>query len=251
MEKTSIELRDTSLSLAPEGNAEQQQETSFTELNCKVCNTSLPEPHSQSCCGEHACQSCAPENQPCPLCSERGAASSAREDTSEDSWVMVEPPAEVSKPRESRKRRKSSPEAEPVAKRLRSGRQKVEHPSFSISKVQIPKQKADSPRFYTSKDGYLMQIKFRYNSKQGHGNNVHVYIHTHPGKNDNTLSWPLRGRVQILSIDLGGDTRHTSEIPGEWERPGTHCKGELDIPYEKLVEDKNGMLKFCVRMIAN
>ena len=234
MAKTSMELQDTSvgqLSRTPE-----QQETSFMKISCKVCSTLLPKPRRQSCCGEHMCQSCVPENQPCPLCncSEQGAADSTCRDIL-DSWEIVECSAEVSEPREPRKRRGSPPE--------------VEYPSFSIRKELI-KQKISSPRFYTS-NGYLLEIEFRYN--KGHQNNVRVYIFVRPGKNDQDLRWPLTGKVQILSIDLGGDTRNTSEISGRWERPrtGTYCKGELDIPYENLPQDSKGMLKFCVQVIPD
>ena len=239
-----MELQDTSvgqLSRPPE-----QQETSFMEISCKVCSTSLPEPHRQSCCGEHMCQSCVPENQPYPLCNEQGTVDSTCRDIL-DSWEIVECSAEVSEPREPRKRRGSSPEVERIQ---RSGkRKKVEYPSFSIRKVLI-KQKIRSPRFYTS-NGYLLEIEFRYN--KGHQNNVRVYIFVRPGKNDQDLRWPLTGKVQILSIDLGGDTRNTSEISGRWERPrtGTYCKGELDIPYENLPQDSKGMLKFCVQVIPD
>lgn len=246
MAKTSLELKDTSvgqLSRTPE-----QQETSFMKISCKVCSTSLPEPRRQSCCGEHMCQSCVPENQPCPLCNcnEQGAADSTCRDIL-DSWEIVECSAEVSEPREPRKWRGSSPEVERI---VRSGkRKKVEYPSFSIRKVLI-KQTIRSPRFYTS-NGYMLEIEFRY--KKGHQNNVRVYIYARPGKNDKDLRWPLTGKVQILSIDLGGDTRNTSEISGRWERPstGTYCKGELDIPYENLPQDSMGMLKFCVQVIPD
>lgn len=215
------------------------------EISCKVCSTSLPKPRRQSCCGEHMCQSCVPENQPCPLCNKQGSADSTCRDISDSREIV----AEVNEPREPRKRRGSSPEVERIA---RSGkRKKVEYPSFSIRKVLI-KQKIRSPRFYTS-NGYLMEIEFCCKSVKGHQNKVRVYIYACPGKNDKDLSWPLTGKVQILSIDLGGDTRHTSEISGRWERPppGTYCKGELDIPYENLPEDSKGMLKFCVQVIPD
>jgi len=245
-----MELRGTSvgqLSRTPE-----QQETSFMELNCKVCSTSLPEPHPLSCCGEHVCQSCVPENQPCPLCNERGAADSTWKDVLDDSKI-VECPAEVSKLRKLRKRRGLSPEVEPKGKKLRSAKRKKVEPSFSISKELIKKQKIKSPRFYTS-NGYLMEIEFYYKSVNGHQNqnNVHVSVYVHQGENDKDLCWPLTGRVQILLTDLG-DTHYTSEISGTWEKPPpkTSCKGELDVPYEKLLEDRNGMLKFCVQLITD
>lgn len=247
--RNELELRDTSFEqqhTAPDGTTEQQ-ETSFTEWSCRVCSKSLQEPRPTSCCGEHACQSCAPEDQPCPLCSERGAASK-REDVLDDSWVIVELPTEVELPatttvsgRRTRKRR-SPPAIEPVAKRLRSAARRKD-PSFSIRK-ELMKSKVTSPRLYTA-SGYLMEIQFALKGK-----NIDVSVFARPGKDDKDLSWPLRGKVQIFLIDIGGDTHHTSEIPGTWKNPGTYCKGQLDFPYEELKGDRDGMIKFSVRVIS-
>lgn len=107
------------------------------------------------------------------------------------------------------------------------------------------KSKVSSPRLYTA-SGYLMEVQFALKGK-----NIDVHVFARPGKDDKDLSWPLKGKVQIFLIDIGGDTRHTSEIPGTWENPGTSCKGQLDFPYEKLEEDRYGMIKFSVRVIPD
>ena len=57
----------------------------------------------------------------------------------------------------------------------------------------------------------------------------------------------MKGKVRIL-IELGSDQRQKSEIPDTWNKPPprNHCKGELNIPYEDLKEDYDGMLQFYV-----
>jgi len=238
-----IELQDLDrsgvrLSPAPVDKTEQQQESTFTKHSCKICSRSLQEPRPQSCCGEHVCESCTPENEPCPHCG------SEREDDSCETVYGT------------RKRRKTSVTVEPTADstctaesatmRLRSaGRKKVKVPTFSICKERI-KSRVTSNTFYTS-NGYNMQIEFKYKPSKDYRNNVSVYVYTCPGKNDEKLIWPLKAKVRIF-IDLGGDQHQISEIPGTWNKPPprNHCKGELNIPYEDLKEDYDGMLQFYV-----
>lgn len=240
-----IELQDrsgvrTRLSPAPVDKTELQQESTFTKFSCRICSRSLQEPRLQSCCGQHVyvCESCTPENEPCPHCG------SAREDDLTETCEMV---------KDTRKRRKTSvtvePTAdptstgEPVTKRLRSAAQtKVKVP---ICKERI-KSGVESNIFYTS-NGYNMQIEFRYKASKDYRNNVYVYVYTCQGKNDEKLIWPLKGKVRIF-IDLGGVQHQISEISGTWNKPPprNHCKGELNIPYEDLKEDYNGMLQFYV-----
>ena len=52
--------------------------------------------------------------------------------------------------------------------------------------------------------------------------------------------------MQLLFIDVGGDTYHVAETSGTWKKPGSYCKDELDIAYEELQPDKKGMLKIQV-----
>jgi len=237
-----IELQDLDrsgvrLSPAPVDKTEQRQESTFTKPSCKICSRSLQEPRPQSCCGQHVCESCTPENEPCPHCG------SAREDLTETVYGT-------------RKRRKTSVTVEPTADstctaesatmRLRSaGRKKVKVSTFSICKERI-KSRVTSNTFYTS-NGYNMQIEFKYKPSKDYRNNVNVYVYTCPGKNDEKRIWPLKGKVRIF-IDRRGDQHQISEITGTWNKPPPRnpCKGELNIPYEDLKEDCDGMLQFYV-----
>ena len=78
---------------------------------------------------------------------------------------------------------------------------------------------------------------------------MYIYTFIQAGKNDSQLMWPLRTRVQLLFIDLGGDSYHVAETSGTWKKPGTYCKDELDITYEELQPDNKGMLKIQVRLL--
>ena len=146
----------------------------------------------------------------------------------------------------------SSPEIrQSVVKHSTSAREeKPEDPVVRINK-QLIKQTVTSPRFYSSEgdNGYMMELKFSCRSTKSHRNKVNVYIYIQSGKNDSKLMWPLRTTVQLLFIDVGGETYHVAEISGTWKKPGAYCKDELDIAYEKLQPDNKGMLKIQVQLL--
>ena len=178
----------------------------------------------------------------------KGPKTTTLEDSLPDSWELVEAPAEPEKLQESSPEiRQSVSQALNVSYR----EEKPEDPVVSISK-QLIKQTVTSSRFYSSEgdnNGYLMELKFSCESTKSHRTKVNIYIFIQAGKNDSQLMWPLRTTVQLLFIDLGGDTYHVAEISGTWEKPGTFCKDELDIAYEELIPDNKGMLKLQVRLL--
>ena len=49
---------------------------------------------------------------------------------------------------------------------------------------------------------------------------MNIYTFIQAGKNDSQPMWPLRTTVQLLFIDVGGDTYHVAEISGTWKKPG-------------------------------
>ena len=172
-----------------------------------------------------------------------------------DSWEMVEPPDPPPEPEKLQIQSRSSPAAKesekPAVKSSASfGEEKPEGPVISICK-QLVKQSAISPTFYSSGDdnGYMMELKFACRSTKCHRNKVNIYIFIQAGKNDSKLMWPLRTRVQLLFINVRGDTYHVAEISGTWKKPGAYCKDELDIAYEELQPDNKGMLRVQVRLL--
>ena len=176
----------------------------------------------------------------------KGPKTATLEDSLLESWQLVEAPAEPEK------LQGSSPEInQSVVKHSTSAREeKPEDPVVSINK-QLIKQTVTSPRFYSSEgdNGYMMELKFSCRSTKSHRTKVNIYIFIQAGKNDSQLMWPLRTRVQLLFIDVGGDTYHVAETSGTWKKPGSYCKDELDIAYEELQPDNKGMLKIQVRLL--
>ena len=169
------------------------------------------------------------------------------EDSLLESWELVEAPAEP------KTLQGSSPEInQSVVKHPTSAREeKPKDPVVSINK-QLIKQTVTSPRFYSSEgdNGYMMELKFSCSrSTKSHRTKVNIYTFIQAGKNDSQLIWPLRTRVQLLFIDVEGDTYHVAETSGTWKKPGAYCKDELDIAYEELQTDNKGMLKIQVRLL--
>ena len=184
-----------------------------------------------------------------------GPKTTSLENSLGDSWEMVGPPEPPPEPEKLQTQSQPSPAAKesekPAVKSSVSfGEEKPEGPVISVCK-QLIKQTVTSPRFYSSggDDGYLMEVKFSCRSTKSHRTKVNMYTFIQPGKNDSQLMWPLRTRVQLVFIDLGGDSYHVAETSGTWKRPGTYCKDELDIAYEELQPDNKGMLKIQVRLL--
>ena len=184
-----------------------------------------------------------------------GPKTTSLENSWEDSWEMVEPPEPPPEPEKLQTQSQPSPAAKesekPAVKSSVSfGEEKPEGQVISVCK-QLIKQSVLSSRFYASGDdnGYLMELKFACRSTKSHRNKVNMYTFIQAGKNDSQLMWPLRTRVQLVFIDLGGDSYHIAETSGTWRRPGTYCKDELDIAYEELRPDNKGMLKIQVRLL--
>lgn len=162
-----------------------------------------------------------------------------------ESWELVEAP-------EPEELQGSSPEIrQSVFQHSTSAREeKLEDPVVSINK-QLIKQTVTSPRFYSSEgdNGYMMELKVSCRPTKSHRTKVNIYTFIQAGKNDSQLMWPLRTRVQLLFINVGGDTYHVAETSGTWKKPGSYCKDELDIAYEELQPDNKGMLKIQVRLL--
>ena len=167
-----------------------------------------------------------------------------------DSWEMVEPPEPENLQVQIESR--SSPEIKQSAVKhsTSANEDKPEGPVIGVNK-QLIKQTVTSSRFYSSggDNGYLMELKFSCRPTKSHRTKVNIYIFIQAGKNDSKLMWPLRTTVQLLFIDVGGDTYHVAETSGTWKKPGAYCKDELDIAYGELQPDNKGMLKIQVRLL--
>ena len=65
-----------------------------------------------------------------------------------------------------------------------------------------------SPSFYTSSEGYRMQIMVYTNGDNGRGKYISVYVCLKRGEYDNKLKWPFVGGVTITLLNQLEDARH-------------------------------------------
>ena len=78
-----------------------------------------------------------------------------------------------------------------------------------------PQQK--SPVFYTSREGYMMQVHAYDNTSSGRGVSVYVYICR--GEYDDTLEWPLSASVTVTLVNTNRIQQLLSKtLRGEWNR---------------------------------
>ena len=78
-----------------------------------------------------------------------------------------------------------------------------------------PQQK--SPVFYTSREGYMMQVHAYDNTSSGRGVSVYVYICR--GEYDDTLEWPLSASVTVTLVNANRTQQLLSKtLTGEWNR---------------------------------
>ena len=66
-----------------------------------------------------------------------------------------------------------------------------------------------SPSFLSHSNGYQMCVRIAANGEdEGQGTHLSLYIHLMAGKNDDKLSWPFRGEVNIQLINHRDDHDH-------------------------------------------
>ena len=97
--------------------------------------------------------------------------------------------------------------------------------SFSLSTSSVsrspakqgynPQQK--SPVFYTSREGYMMQVQAYDNTSSGRGVSVYVYICR--GEYDDTLEWPLSASITVTLVNTNRTQQlHSKTLTGKWNR---------------------------------
>ena len=108
-----------------------------------------------------------------------------------------------------------------------------------------------SPPFYTSPDGYHMEVRVHGNgSDQGIGTHISVSIFVLEGGNDHTLKWPFQGKITFQLLNQLEDDNHhevplviTSEdnlrVKGNWGLP-------TFIPHTALVHDSARNIQYLV-----
>ena len=78
-----------------------------------------------------------------------------------------------------------------------------------------PQQK--SPVFYTSREGYMMQVHVYDNTSSGRGVSVYVYICR--GEYDDTLEWPLSASITVTLVNTNRTQQlHSKTLTGKWNR---------------------------------
>ena len=68
-----------------------------------------------------------------------------------------------------------------------------------------------SANFYSHPDGYKMCIvAYPYGKHSGFGTSLSVFVHFVRGSNDEYLTWPFRGKMEIELLNQVSDTKHHS-----------------------------------------
>jgi len=97
--------------------------------------------------------------------------------------------------------------------------------SFSLSTSSVSKSPAKqgynpqqkSPVFYTSREGYMMQVHIYDNMSSGRGVSVYVYICR--GEYDGTLEWPLSASITVALVNANRTQQLLSKtLTGKWNR---------------------------------
>ena len=70
-----------------------------------------------------------------------------------------------------------------------------------------------SPPFYTSTDGYKLQLRVDANgSGRGNGTHVSLFVCLMKGENDTQLTWPFKGDISIQMLNWREDNQHKEKI---------------------------------------
>uniref|UniRef100_A0A1X7TDF1 MATH domain-containing protein n=1 Tax=Amphimedon queenslandica TaxID=400682 RepID=A0A1X7TDF1_AMPQE len=69
-----------------------------------------------------------------------------------------------------------------------------------------------SPSFYSHKKGYKLCLRVRANGEsEGSGTHLSIHIHLMRGDHDDTLKWPVRGKVKLVLLNRKRDENHFVE----------------------------------------
>ena len=90
--------------------------------------------------------------------------------------------------------------------------------------------------FYTHLGGYRMQLRVYPNGiDKGKNTHMSVYCHLVPGKNDDSLKWPLKGTVSVSILNQVEDSEHF--VKKLWSShdvvPDAVAKKPVDVRNEK------------------
>ena len=92
-----------------------------------------------------------------------------------------------------------------------------------------------SPPFYTSTDGYKLQMEVCANGNgKGKGTHVSLFVCLMKGEHDQYLQWPFKGEISIQMLNWREDNQHKEEIISFNDR--------ADIKYRsKVIEGERGL----------
>ena len=69
-----------------------------------------------------------------------------------------------------------------------------------------------SESFYTHSTGYKVCVRIDVNGQDGKGTHLSICVNLMKGKNDDKLTWPLRGMFRIMLLNQISNTQHYSQI---------------------------------------
>ena len=92
-----------------------------------------------------------------------------------------------------------------------------------------------SPPFYTSTDGYKLQLRVDANGiGKGKGTHVSLFVCLMKGEHDQYLQWPFKGEISIQMLNWREDNQHKEKI--------IHFNDSADIKYRsKVIEGERGL----------
>ena len=85
-----------------------------------------------------------------------------------------------------------------------------------------------SPPFYTSTDGYKLQMKVHANgSGRGKGTHVSLFVCLMKGENDKYLQWPFKGDISIQMLNWREDNQHKEKILDFNDSDDIECRSKV------------------------
>ena len=85
-----------------------------------------------------------------------------------------------------------------------------------------------SPPFYTSTDGYKLQMKVYANRiGKGKGTYVSLFVCLMKGEHDQYLQWPFKGEISIQMLNWREDNQHKEMIIPLDDRADIECRSKV------------------------